>query len=292
MVHYNRRYEMKRNILVASIALALLLTTACSLNVGGDRLNFSGNVSYDKGTTLTEEQNVARNAAEVEKLEISDTAGNITVKTSTSDDISIKAVKKVKGMNDEIKKEVMANIDIVIEGNGNSLSVYPSTKDGKKDDLWKWVERLYKGTHVTVDFELEVPENIKVYTVDSNAGNISFSEVNGEIAIKSNAGNVDLTGVGLTGSNEIGINAGNITLDADISKASKLEVVNTAGNVTLNLPANSAFDLTAKLTAGNVNGSFLSGTHINSGTIRQKINGGGTEVNVTTVAGNVTIDSK
>jgi len=283
---------MKRNILVVSIVLALLLTTACSLNVGGDRLNFSGNVSYDKGTTLTEEQNIARNAAELEKLEISDTAGNITVKSVTSGDISIKAIKKVKGTNDEVKKEVMSNIDIIVEGSGNSLSVYPTTKDGKKDDLWKWVEQLYKGTQVTVDLELEVPENIKVYAVNSNAGNINFSEVFGEIAIKSNAGNVDLTGVSLTGSSDIEINAGNINLDADISKASKLAVVNTAGNVTLKLPANSGFDLTAKLTAGNVNGSFLSGTHINSGTIRQKINGGGTEVNVTTVAGNVTIDSK
>lgn len=283
---------MKRNILVVSIALALLLTTACSLNVGGDRLNFSGNVSYDKGSTLTEEQNIARNAAEVQKLEISDTAGNITVKKSTSDDISIKAIKKVKGTNDEIKKEVMANIDVIIEGSGSSLSVYPATKDGKKDDLWKWVERLYKGTQVTVDFELEVPENIKVYTIDSNAGNISFNDVDGEIDIKSNAGNVDLAGVGLAGSSDIEINAGNVNLDADISKASKLTVVNTAGNVTLKLPANSAFDLTAKLTAGNVSGSFLSGTHINSGTIRQKINGGGTEVNVTTVAGNVTINGK
>ncbi len=283
---------MKKNILAVSITLALLLTTACSLNVGGDRLNFSGNVSYDKGTTLTEEQNVARNAAEVEKLEISDTAGNITVKTTTSGDISIKAIKKVKGTNEETKKEIMENIDIVVEENGNSLSVHPSTRDGKKDDLWKWVGQLYKGSEVTVDFELEVPENIKVYTVDSNAGNIAFEDVNGEIGIKSNAGNVDLTGISLEGSSDIQINAGNINLDADISKASKLSVVNTAGNVKLSLPANSAFDLTAKLTAGNISGSFLSGTHIISGKITKKINEGGTDVNVTTVAGNVTIDSK
>jgi hypothetical protein len=292
MVLIYRRYEMKRSILVVSIALALLFTTACTLNVGGDRLNFSGNLSYDKGTTLTEEQNIARNAADTEKLKISDTAGNISVKASTSGDISIKAIKKVKGTNDEMKKEVMENIDIVVEGSGNSLSVHPSTKDGKKDDLWKWAERLYEGTQVTVDFELEVPENIKVYTVDSNAGNISFNDVNGEIAIKSNAGNVDLNLVTLTGSSDIEINAGNINIGADISKASKLTVINTAGNVTLKLPASSEFDLMAKLTAGNVSGSFLSGTHINSGTVRQKINGGGTEVNVTTVAGNVTIDSK
>jgi hypothetical protein len=283
---------MKRSILAVSIVLALLFTTACSLNVGGDRLNFSGNVSYDKGTTLTEEQNIARNAAETEKLEISDTAGNITVKASTSGDISIKAIKKVKGTNNEIKKEVMENIDIVVEGSGNKLSIYPSTKDGKKDDLWKWVERLYKGTQVSIDFELEVPENIKVYAVDSNAGNISFNDVKGEIAIKSNAGNVDMNAVSLAGSNDIEINAGNVSIDADISKASKLTLVNTAGNITLKLPANSEFDLMAKLTAGNVSGSFLSGSHIISGTVKKKINGGGTEVHVTTVAGNVTIDSK
>lgn len=283
---------MQRKILAVSLAMALVLMTACSLNINGDRVNLSGNVSIDKGTTLTEEQNIARNVKDIKVLEISDTAGNISVKGTTSGDISIKAIKKVKGTNNKIKEEVMKNIHITVVGTGSKLSVYPSTKDGKEDDLWRWVERLYKGTQVTVGFELEVPENIKVLTVKNNAGNIDFNDMKGEINIRNNAGNIDLNGVSLTGSSNIQLNAGNVNIDSDISKAAKLTVVNTAGNVTLKLPKESEFDLTAKLTAGSIGGSFLSGSHINSGTFRQKINGGGVEVNVTTVAGNVTIDSK
>lgn len=292
MAYINGGMKMRKTIPAASITLALLLTTACSMNIGGDQLNLSGNVSYDKGTYLTEEQNLARNVASIEKLEISDNAGNITVKGTVSEDISIKAIKKVKGTNEELKREVMGNIDISIEESGNTLSVYPSSKDGKKNDLWKWAEQYYKGTQVTVDFELEVPSNVKVYMIKNNAGNISLSDMTGEITIKNNAGNIELDSVSLTGSNDIQLNAGNINVDSDISGASKLSVLNTAGNISLKLPENSAFNLAAKLTAGNISGSFLSGTHIVSGTYKQEINGGGAEVNVTSVAGNVTIDSK
>jgi hypothetical protein len=284
--------EMHKRIFAGSIMLALLLTTACTLNIGGDRLNLSGNISYDKGTYLTEEQNLARNAADIETLNISDNAGNITVKGTTSEDISIKAVKKVKGTNEELKKEVMQNIDISIEEEGNTLTVHPASKDGKKQDLWKWAEQYYKGAQVTVDFELEVPSNIKVYSVSNNAGNINFSDLTGEITVNNNAGNIELRSVGLTGSSDIKLNAGNIDIDADISGASGLSVLNTAGNIALKLPESSQFDLAAKLTAGNISGSFLAGTHIVSGSYKQEINGGGAEVSVTSVAGNVTIDSK
>lgn len=282
---------MQKRMLLILILIALLMT-ACSVNVGGDRVNFNGNVSLDKGTYLTDEQDMTRSAVDVEMLDISNNAGNISVKKSTSSDISIKVIKRVKGTDEDVKKEIMENIDIAVDGSGNKLSVYPSTKDGKKDDLWKWAERMYKGAQVNIDFELEVPENIKVYEVNNNAGNISFDAIAGELDIVQNAGDINLNEVALTGTSSIRINAGNVIIDADISKAKKLSIVNTAGNVKLEMPKNSAFDLEAKMTAGNISGDFLSGTKINSGTYKQQINGGGTKVIVTTVAGNVTINSK
>lgn len=283
---------MDKKILIIVVFIILLLMSGCSVNVGGDKINFTGNIALDKGTTLTEELNTARNAAEVERLDISNNAGDITVKRSSADDISIKAVKKVKGTNEDIKKEIMQNIDIIVDNDGNKLSVYPSTKDGKKDDLWKWVDRLYKGAQVTIDLELEVPDNVKVYNVSNNAGKISFEEIAGELDLEQNAGNISLKDVSLTGSNNIKNNAGNINISADINKAEKLSINSTASNIKLELPEKAAFELEIKLNAGNISGDFLPGTHVNSGTFKQQINGGGTKVIVTTVAGNVIINNK
>lgn len=62
---------MDKKILIIALLIILLLMSGCSVNVGGDKINFTGNIAVDKGTTLTEEQNTAQNAAEVERLDIS-----------------------------------------------------------------------------------------------------------------------------------------------------------------------------------------------------------------------------
>ncbi len=283
---------MKKYILLSAVLVSLVLSTACTIDVGGDRVNFDGNISVDKGSTLKEEKNIGRNAADIEKLELKNTAGNISIKTTSSEDISIKVIKNVKSTDENVKAKILQNMDVAVIADRKKLSVYPVTADGKKNDLWKWVEQQYKGAQVSIDFEVEVPEHIKFYTIKGNAGNINMESVTGQVTIEQNAGNVDLKDVKLNGTSDINVNAGMVTIDADIGKADKLAVSNTAGQIRMILPADSGFDLEAKITAGNIGGSFLSGSKLNSGTLKQQINGGGTKVIVTTVAGNVTIDSK
>lgn len=274
----------------ASMLMALL--GACTVNVNGDKINLDGNISYTEGTNLTEEENLTQDAGDVTALEIVNSAGNINITRSDSNNVSVKITKKVKGTDENEKKEIMGNIKIEMNKDGDKLTLSARSKDESGSYIWDWVSRLYKSVTVTMDYDIKVPEGVRVYKIDNTAGNTSLDAVSGEISIKQNAGDIRLTGVSLEGNSSFAMNAGNIELDAAVNRAEEVKVAGTAGNINIKIPEGSGVDLDTNLLAGNLSGSFLSGLSIKSGSYKQEINGGGTRLLVTLTAGNVIIDGR
>ena len=272
-------------MLVCTMAIALL--SACSIDINGDKLNLGGNISYTGGTNLIEEENFVQNSDGVKTLEIVNSAGNINITRSDSKDVVVKFAKKVKGTDEKTKQEIMDNIQIKMDKSGDKLSLSARSRDENGSYIWDWASKLYKSVNVTIDYDIKVPEGVKIYKVDNNAGNTGFDNISGEIDIKQNAGQITLTGVSLEGNSSFNMNAGNINMDAAIDKADEVKINGTAGNINIKIPSASKINLETTLTAGNLSGSFLSGTSIKSGTFKQEINGGGTKLIVTLTAGNV-----
>lgn len=277
-------------LIVCTLVFALL--SACSIDINGDKINMDGNISYTGGTNLIEEENFVQNTEGVKTLEIVNNAGNINITRSDSEDVVVKFTKKVKGTDEKTKREIMDNIQIKMDKNGDKLTLSARSRDDNGSYVWDWARKLYKSVNVTIDYDIKVPEGVKIYKVDNNAGNTSFDNIAGELVVKQNAGEIKLVGVDLEGNSSFNMNAGNINMDALIDKADEVKISGTAGNINIKIPAASGMDIETKLVAGNLSGSFLSGTSIKSGTFKQKINGGGTRLLVNLTAGNVIIDGK
>jgi hypothetical protein len=284
---------MKAKIcLMAVSVITAIFLGACSVNINGDRLDLDGSISYTEGTSLIEEENLAQNADGVKTLEIVNSAGNINITRSDSRDVAVKFTKKVKGTDENEKKKIMENIYLKMDENGDRLTISARSGDESGSYIWDWVSRLYKSANVTIDYDIKVPEGVKVYKIDNNAGNTAFDKVAGEIDIKQNAGEISLNEVSLEGDSSFNMNAGNINMDAVVDRADEVAVSGTAGNIGIKIPGASRIELETRLMAGKLSGSFLSGTSIKSGTFRQEFNGGGTRLLVTLTAGNVIIDAK
>lgn len=283
--------KMKISILIAC-TMVITLLSACSVDINGDKLNLDGNISYTGGTYLTAEENFAQNSDGVKTLELVNGAGNINITSSNSKDVVVKITKKVKGTDEKTKQEIMEKIKIKMDKSGDKLTLSARSGDESGSYIWDWVSKLYKSVNVTVDYDIKVPEGVKIYKLDNNAGNTGFDNIAGQINIKQNAGDIKLTGVALEGNSSFNMNAGNINADASVDKADEVKIIGTAGNINIKIPASSRVSLETRLTAGNLTGSLLSGTSIKSGTIKQEINGGGTRLIVNLTAGNVIIDSK
>lgn len=302
-----------KRIVVFVFASMLILLSACQIQSDLERRDtgtvgsgFTGSPGQGRGpdngwetsepassgTYLIEEQRTENPADGIRTLEIENTAGNIRVLPSDSGKIDIKAVKKVRGLNEKTKKEIIEKISIKAEKSGDSLKISAVTAEDGVSGIWSWVEKLHKGFNLTIDYEVKVPDGIKVFDIDCNAGNTSFESVRGEVRVKQNAGTVTFGRVVLEGSSSIDMNAGNVVMDANIDNARSLTIKGNAGNVSVKLPEKTAFSLETRLAAGNISGDFLSGTRVISGRLIQDFNGGGTKLTVNLSAGNVTINKK
>lgn len=284
---------MKKIISIIIVCtMAFVLLSACSIDINGDKLNLDGNISYTGGTYLTEEENFAQSGDGVKTLEIVNSAGNINITRSDSKDVVVKITKKVKGTDEKTKREIMDNIKIKMDKNGDKVSLSARSGEESGSYIWDWVSKLHKSVTVTIDYDIKVPEGVKIYKVDNDAGNTGFENIAGEIDVKQNAGEIKLAGVSLEGDSSFKMEAGNINMEASFDNADEVKINGTAGNININIPSSSRIDLETGLTAGNLSGSFLSGTSIKSGKFKQEFNGGGTRLQVTLTAGNVIIDSK
>jgi hypothetical protein len=302
-----------KKVVVFVFASLLILLSACTVqsNLGwkgsdidssdytesrnsgdGSGTNWEKGASATSGTYLIEEQQMENSADGIKALEVINTAGNIKVLHSGSGQIDIKAVKKVRGLDEKSKKEIMEKIDIKVEKVGDKLKIHAVTSEDRTVNLWNWVEKLNKGLNVNIEYEIKVPDGIKAYNIDCNAGNTTFEAIQGEVRVKQNAGTVTFEKVILNGSSSIDMNAGNVIMDANIDNATAVTIKGNAGNVNVKLPEKTAFSLETRLAAGNISGDFLSGTRVVSGTLKQEFNGGGTKLTVNLAAGNVIINKK
>lgn len=284
---------MKKKISILILCFMLtLLASACTIGLDGNKIDVGGNISFTEGTLLTEEEDISQNAEGIKTLEIVNNAGNIKVLHSDKSDITVKLTKKVKGTDEVLKKETMENIKVNLDKKSDKLTVSARSKDDSGSYIWDWVNKLKKAVNVTIDYEVAVPDDVKIYKVNNNAGNMSFESISGEMNISQNAGDIKLVGVNLLGKNSFTLNAGNINMDMTIDKTDEIKVKLTAGNINISIPEDSKFELDSKLVAGNLSGSFLKETSIKSGSLKQEFNGGGTKLTVNLTTGNATIDSK
>lgn len=195
---------------------------------------------------------------EIPTLKFSNVAGTLSITPGESGLISVEAVKKASGSTLETAQESIAQMNVTIEQDGDSITVV-----GKPEHSFTRLEKR------TIDFTITVPHTTNLdlkltagkmevfevsgdIAIDMTAGSLYIGGCDGEISLGTNASDTKLDGVTFTGSSHITFNAGQMKGDIAIANGAALDVRGTAGSARLALPANAAVRLQAKVTAGDI----------------------------------------
>jgi len=106
-----------------------------------------------------------------------------------------------------------------------------------------------------VDFALTVPPR-STLELTTNAGNISVTNIDGQMKLRADAGSIRATQVILSGQSLLKTDAGSITFAGSLDPAGDYKLSTDLGNVHVTLPADASFNLEAKTDLGSVTTSF------------------------------------
>jgi len=212
--------------------------------------------------------------------------GSIDVQSWNRKSVSVVADIRVKAKSMQRAEEMMSRVKINVDKNGDRLYItadYPKRHNGLLD----WV--FGKSVSVSVSFDVNVPEKCDLRLRTTN-GSIEAEDIVGDTQIESTNGAVQCSGLrgsvyGHTVNGGLRIHA----VPENDSDEVELETVN--GAIKLVLPA----DVRAYVDASTVNGGISSDFDIkvtgkfNNKRARGRINGGGSDIQISTVNGGISI---
>lgn len=272
----------KLPVLVLSIIIAVS-TSACGFTFDGRILK---NIA---GTTISEQEELTLNAVGAESFEVFNGAGDIKVRTVKADELSVRAIKKVRAESGE-NKRIMDNFKIKLTLDGTRLKVQAVTAEDESQDFWKWQQKEHPGTNVSIQYTIDVPVAIKEYKLFTGAGDVNLKNTEGALNISTGAGDVRVDNGSLTGKSVISTGAGKIGMDVNIKNADEVRASTGAGGISLTVPADSGCNLQVSTGVGKLSGSMLGSVKGNS--VKRALNGGGIPVTMSTGVGDIRVDKR
>lgn len=285
------RYYFKA--LLSSIIVSILIISdlsGCSII----NVNYKKVDQMQKGSLYSEEtQTLAM--PNVEKLRIKNETGQIKVERYDGDVIKILSQRTVTETEAEAAKIVFENIAISAKTVDKSFNINVVTKDGD-DDFWAWKNAKYNDVNTDLNIYVEIPKDFKIYEIELLTGDIEMKNLNGIFQIQNVTGNIALDGAEIQKESRINLITGNINIDANLANLEKLEIDNITGNVDLNIPKKSSVSLEANVKTGSISGSFINQSILEikdfKNNLNDDFNGGGKKVKITTITGNIKVNSK
>lgn len=280
---------MKRNLttLIAIVltAFVLLLSGCIPQGINIDFTSFNKVQQEDEST-----QSIA--LGDAIELDIENQTGNITIKKTSDSKVSIMTKIKVGGQVQEEVDKVMNELKTQAEVQNGKLQIRAVCGDGS--DFWKWKQNNYRMLNVAVTFEVSLPNDLDAYKLRLITGNITFKGLKGSIDAENITGNITLSDAELKENNRIKLITGNIDADGSIADAKKLDIDNVTGNITLSLPSDAGMNLTGSVVTGTLGGNLSKEAtkSIPGAKIDTTIGDGKTDVSITLVTGNITVNSK
>jgi DUF4097 and DUF4098 domain-containing protein YvlB len=185
----------------------------------------------------------------------------------------------------------MEKVEVKTDGDKNELNIW--VKHPKKNNSKGFLSALFGKSkpNVSVQFYLKVPQECDL-TVSSVNGSVDVTGVSGAAELKTVNGKIlakDIQGVVDASTTNGSVNV-EIT-KADVSENMKFKTVN--GSVKVILPEDISADVAVSTVNGKIHTDFPVEIQGKFGPkkIRGEINGGGFELNISTVNGSVTLNS-
>ncbi|WP_223066079.1 DUF4097 family beta strand repeat-containing protein [Paenibacillus caui] len=214
---------------------------------------------------------------EVNELTLINGMGDIKISPGKNGEISVLAVKRVRTKDRAIKNEIMDNILIEQELQRNTVLIHAVAKD--HSDLWEWKQNHYQSVNISVDYEVKIPQGVKVYTVQNGMGDIKMDDIEGAVQIQNDMGEVKLSKVILEGECSVTTNLGNINLNVrNMEQANAIRLASDLGNINIKVPGKARYNLETKIS--------------NDASKKQTVSGGGTDLTAVADLGFIKVNGK
>ena len=237
--------------------------------------------------TLTREYNKTVPFREGGTIELKNTNGKAVIRSWNRDEVKIYAEIKVRCGDRREAEQFMERVEINVREQGDCLSIttdYPKKNFG---NIFGWL--FGKSISVSIAFEIIVPARSNL-DLDLVNGSLEVEDVEGESVLETTNGAIkarDLRGMIKAHSTNGSITASLLALDKD--RAASLSTTN--GAIKLTIPKYVEADLDAKVVNGRIHSDFdldVKG-RFNSRSVRGRINGGGTMIDLHSVNGSISI---
>lgn len=229
---------------------------------------------------ISKQINITKDIKGAENLKVVNSSGNVKVTKAKGSSIKIHGIKRTSKGDKAYKEMLLENIKITVNKEGNTVNI-EATDPSDVDP----------SANCNVDLNIEVPTEILSYNIKMFAGNLRFEKVEGSFDVNMEAGNADIINSKFIGSSNIVLQSGNINMSGNINKAKELTMQDNAGNINLTIPAKSKFNLNAETMTGTQTGSFINSKQVGfSANTNEVFNGGGTEVYLKVLTGNIVVN--
>jgi hypothetical protein len=234
--------------------------------------------SSNLSAKVTEEETYSFPLNDGGRLSVSNVNGSVTVTGGSGDTVEIIAIKKADS------QETLDKIEIEITHTADSIVIETDLPDS--DHWFSW-----GGDGGQVTYEITVPEDTNLDSVETVNGDIEVSGVSGDVEAESVNGDLDIS--------DLVADASFSTVNGDIEasfaslegqQSVKAETVN--GGITFRVPKNADVEISADTLNGGINARDF-GLETDKGFVGSDLNGrigsGSARMNVDTVNGSIKI---
>lgn len=188
---------MKRIIRVVSLVAITILLTGCKLT--------STHVNNEQKLRVVRNDELSDNTSGAKKLNLSNSVGDITLTATDKEQITIGIKSEVRGLEKSKIEEIHDNIMVLLEQEGNEISIRVISKSKPKMNFSTWINTYYKGYDANVNLDIILPDTVTEHKVINDIGSVKLDGFEGEFDISVDIG--DITAHNLSGK---------INLEADI----------------------------------------------------------------------------
>lgn len=154
------------------------------------------------------------------ELTISNLAGDIVITRRGGDEVQIEAVKIARARTDAEAREMLSLVTVGFterSGRGEVRTTYPHERG----------DHARRSANVSVNFTVSAPENTRI-VVKTLSGNVTASDIKGELSLVTTSGNVTITNAGRI--SEARSTSGHVEVTS-VTTENALELTSISGNV-------------------------------------------------------------
>ncbi len=254
-----------------------------------------------RAVTLTENFDQTYSLAAGGSLDVANTNGAVTLEVWDRAEVRVEALKRVKAATDDRAHQLMSELKIEVTPAAGSLRV--STVNPQSQGLLSWL--FGSGSEAQVEYHLHVPRRVALSAETVN-GSVFLAGTEGRVRLRSTNGTLKVTGVRgpldletTNGGIDVRQSAGGLraettngSIAAELTQVEeRVALESTNGSLTLRVPATLRATVDADTTNGTVRSDLPVATATSSSKrhLRGAINGGGSDLKLSTTNGSIHI---